>query len=104
MANVVFWPDVSNYQVGVNSQFTRPFLMFKVSEGTNYVDPKAAANGAWCTANSGPGKKMVGYGGYHVWWPGSEQAQANLFFANVKLSPYLVAMIDVESWGGKIQG
>ena len=104
MGNVVYWPDVSNYQVQVNDQFTRPFLMFKISEGTTYVDPKAAANGAWSLANSGPGKKMVGYGGYHVWWPGNEQAQANLFFANAKLSSYFVAMIDVESWGGKIKG
>ncbi len=104
MTNVVFWPDVSHYQVKVNDQFNRPFLMYKVSEGTTYVDPNAAANGSWCQANSGPGKKMVGYGGYHVWSPGNEQAQANLFFANARLSSYLVAMIDVESWGGRYTG
>jgi GH25 family lysozyme M1 (1,4-beta-N-acetylmuramidase) len=104
MTNVVFWPDVSHYQVKVNDQFTGQFLMYKVSESTNYVDPNAAANGSWCHANSGPGKKMVGYGGYHVWSPGSEQTQANLFFANVPLSSYLVAMIDVESWGGEYSG
>lgn len=104
MTNVVFWPDVSNYQVKVDNTFTGPFLMFKVSEGTTYVDPKAAANGSWCLSNCGSGKKLVGYGGYHVWAPGSEQAQANLFFANVKLNPHLVAMIDVESWGGRNKG
>jgi GH25 family lysozyme M1 (1,4-beta-N-acetylmuramidase) len=104
MSNVVFWPDVSHYQVAVNNQFTGSFLMFKVSEGTTYVDPNAAVNGTWCHANSGTGKKMVGYGGYHVWSPGDEQAQANLFFANAKLSSCFVAMIDVESWGGKYSG
>src|SRR3712207_7434404 len=56
-SNVVFWPDVSHYQVKVNDQFTGQFLMYKVSESTNYVDPNAAANGSWCHTNSGPGKR-----------------------------------------------
>jgi GH25 family lysozyme M1 (1,4-beta-N-acetylmuramidase) len=104
MSNVVFWPDVSHYQAKVDNTFTGQFLMFKVSEGTTYVDPNAAANGSWCLSNSGAGKKLVGYGGYHVWEPGSEQAQATLFFANAKASSHSIAMIDVESWGGKYSG
>src|SRR4051812_38344875 len=104
MTNVVYWPDVSHYQVKVNDQFARPFLMFKVSEGMTYVDPNAAANGAWSRANVGHGKKLVGYGGHHVWAPGNEQAQANLFFANAPLHPHLVAVVGVESWGGRNKG
>lgn len=104
MTNIVIWPDVSKWQVPVDNTFTRPFLMYKISEGTSYVDPHAAVNGSWCHANAGPGKKLVGHGGYHVWSPGNEQAQADLFFSNAKLSPYFVAMIDVESWGGRITG
>jgi GH25 family lysozyme M1 (1,4-beta-N-acetylmuramidase) len=104
MTDVVWWPDVSQYQVPVNDHFTRSFLMFKVTEGTGHVDPHAAANGAWCYANSGKGKKLVGYGGYHVWYPGNEQAQAEKFFANARLSSCFVAMIDVESWGGRNSG
>lgn len=100
-----FLADTSHYQHGVDDSYHRPAFAHKVSQGTSYVDSKADHNGSWGADNSGSkGRKMVCHIGYHVWYPGNEDAQTQRFLTKAHVDSRFVAMLDIESWGGAIKG
>lgn len=105
VAGVIFWPDYSEWQ---SSPFTAAcpfiFISYRISLGMTVIDAKARPNTTFGHNNAGPGRKLIGHEGYHVWYPGNEAGQAAKFLANFAYGTYGVAMIDVETWSGAIRG
>jgi len=103
---IIFWTDWSEWQSATYAAtYPYQFAAYRVCLGTSYVDKKIGGNTGWCHQNAGPGKQLtLGHCGYLVWYPGSEQTQADLFFSLAQVDDHFTAMIDVESWGGQIGG
>lgn len=101
----LFWADVSSWQHPVNNSYPRPMLSFKLSQSTTYTDTNAATNLGWAKRNVGPGKKLLAFEGYHVWYPGNLGGQLAYVKSRIGAPhPLMLLMVDVESWGGAIRG
>lgn len=105
MANVSYGTDVSYFQAKISNAYKRAFVIFRACDGS-FVDPNAVANNTWCKANVGKRRGLAVlrvFGVYGVYEPGVDTAgvmQRTLGAAHAKQ----FAMLDVESWGGKITG
>jgi hypothetical protein len=99
----VLFADVSYYQPVVNDSYPHRVLSIRANDGT-YRDPKFAANFAWAQRAMAQGRLeflIV----YCVWRPNWEQTAATMMdMVGTPPHPKVVAMIDVESWGGQIRG
>lgn len=96
---MIYSADVSKYQVQVNNQYTRQWLIIRCCDG-NTFDQNAVGNADWCRGAVAQGL-MVGWTAYVVYRPGLNAA----VIANLKrILPLDRVMIDIESWGGQITG
>ena len=99
----VHWADVSYYQPAVNDSYPHPVLCIRSNDGT-FRDPKFAQNYSWArrAMDSGRLDCLIVYCVYRPNW----QATADTMISMVGNLAHarVVAMIDVESWGGQIQG
>jgi hypothetical protein len=99
----VLWADVSYYQPVVTDAYPHPVLAIRSNDGT-YRDPKFAANYAWARRAMDSGK-LAALIVYCVYRPNWEQTAATMMdMVGKPAHPQVVAMIDVESWGGQIHG
>lgn len=94
--------DVSEWQVPVNDQYPHQVLSIRACDGT-YRDNNFAANYAWAHAalDSGRLKALIVYCVYRTNW--AETLSTMMSMVGVP-HPRMIAMIDVESWGGQITG
>jgi hypothetical protein len=99
----VQWADVSYYQPVVNDNYPHPVLCVRSNDGT-YRDPAFAKNFAWAKRAMANGRLSFIIV-YCVWRPNWEQTAATTIdMVGTPPHPRVVVMIDVESWGGQIQG
>ncbi|GAC70716.1 hypothetical protein [Gordonia soli] len=97
-----FYADVSEWQRGVDDSYPYRMLCIRSNDGT-YRDQKWANNYAWCRRAADAGKLdcFLVYMVYRQNW----QQTLDTFTAQVGTPhPKLIAMVDVESWGGQIGG
>jgi hypothetical protein len=99
----VQWADVSSYQAVVNDAYPHPVLAIRSNDGT-YRDPKFAANFAWARRALDDGRlaALIVYCVYRTNW--QQTADTMIDMVGTPPHPKVVAMVDVESWGGQIQG
>jgi hypothetical protein len=96
-----FTCDVSSYQPPVDDSYPWPWLIFRACDGT-YRDSNFAANLAWAKKAAAAGK-LAGYTVYAVYEPGVDTLGTVKAMVGTP-DDHITVMIDVESWGGKIQG
>lgn len=95
------WCDISEFQNVVNDNYPYRWIAIRSNDGT-YKDADFRTNLAWAVsaANSG---RLDGFIVYYVFEPG--QDSVGTLKAQVGTPhPLMAVMIDVESWGGRIQG
>lgn len=89
--------DISKYQNPLDGTYPRPAIIFRVNDGT-LIDTNAHKNLATCVAS-----KMDWFAGYCVYRPGIDAA-GTLIKQVGKRPVRMLAMLDVETWGGEITG
>jgi peptidoglycan hydrolase-like protein with peptidoglycan-binding domain len=94
--------DVSSFQDDVNDEYPYAFLSFRSNDG-DYRDPHFQANLKWAKEAVASGK-LKGFAVYFVW-----ETNWLTTFETFKDQvgdphPQMAVMIDVESWGGRIEG
>lgn len=93
--------DISEFQVPVNDEYTREWLIFRACDG-GYIDKHAAHNLAWSVAARAAGK-LRNFTAYVVYRPGGNAAiLRNL--SQLGVPHDCVVMIDAETWGSQIVG
>ena len=99
---MTYWADVSEWQTGLNDSYPYRIVCIRSNDGT-YRDQKWANNYAWCKRAADDGRLdcFIVYMVYRTNW----QQTLDTFKTQVG-SPHakMVAMVDVESWGGQIVG
>jgi hypothetical protein len=103
---VLVAPDVSEFQVGLNSTYPRDTLIFRCCDGDSYQDAKFLHNSAEVAALHKAGRLHCAVA-YQVYRPVSVSAQYAYFWKLMGpvVPPWLTGiMIDAESWGGQIRG
>lgn len=99
---MTLWADVSEWQTGITDAYPYRMVCIRSNDGT-YRDQKWANNYAWCkrAADNGRLDCFIVYMVYRTNW----QQTFETFRAMVGTPhPKMVAMVDVESWGGQIGG
>lgn len=92
---MIIAPDVSYFQVRVDSSFNRQWLIFRCCDGA-FVDPNASFNADWSRGAVVQGR-ILGWTTYVVYRPGKNAS----VLANLRnLGPLDRVMIDVEAWRG----
>jgi|SRR6476646_208892 len=101
MADTI-WSDISEFQCVVNDQYPYQVLAIRSNDGT-YRDHHFAANYTWaCDAlNAGKLKALLVYMVFRQNW---EQTLVTTKATVGIPHPRMAAMIDVESWNGRITG
>ncbi|WP_334029468.1 hypothetical protein [Nocardia terpenica] len=98
----VLWADVSEWQVPVDDSYPYPVLAIRSNDGT-YRDRTFAQNYTWATRALDDGRLHVLIV-YLVYRPGWEATLDTVKDVVGQPHPQTVIMIDVESWGGQING
>lgn len=97
-----FYADVSTYQAYLDSTYMRPFVMLRVSNENAHLDSNIALNLATALQMRADGR-LTNFGGYIL--PGVKSNAAILATLDLANFPTdAVVMLDVESWGGLVQG
>lgn len=99
----VSWADVSYYQPVVDDTYPHPVLCIRSNDGT-FRDPKFGQNYAWAQRAISRGRlhALIVYTVYRPNW--EQTADVMIQMLGTPPHPKIVAMIDVESWGGQISG
>lgn len=97
----LFYSDVSEFQANVDDSYPHRVLAFRACDGA-YVDHNAAENLQWAIKARAAGR-LDQFIVYVVYEPGTNGAVLATL-DNLGVPHDCVTMIDVESWGGKIQG
>lgn len=96
------YPDVSEWQNGVDDSFNRDFLMFRAMNENGIEDVKARDNLTWAISRRASGK-IKQFGVYVI--PAIAPNQGILNTLDLLGIPHdCVIMIDMESWGGQVVG
>lgn len=107
----VSWADVSYYQPAVDDSYPYPVLCIRSNDGTfrdpKFQDPrtgKPGPNWVWArqALDSGRLSALIVYTVYRPNW--EQTANVMIDMVGTPPHPKIVAMIDVESWGGQISG
>ncbi|UZF57719.1 hypothetical protein LH935_06955 [Gordonia polyisoprenivorans] len=99
---MTLWADVSEWQTGITDAYPHRMVCIRSNDGT-YRDKKWANNYGWCKAAADDGRLdcFIVYMVYRTNW----QQTFDTFKAMVGTPhPKMIAMVDVESWGGQIGG
>jgi len=96
------WADVSEWQAAVNDSYPYQVLAIRSNDGT-YRDKKFPANYAWATGalDAGRLRALIVYCVFRPNWQDTLNTMKTVVGTP---HPKIVAMIDVESWGGQITG
>lgn len=94
--------DVSEWQCPIGDGYPYRAVTIRSNDGT-YRDKNWAKNYLWCRQAADAGR-LACFLVYFVWRPNWEQSLDT--FKNLVGNPHprMAAMIDLESWGGQIQG
>jgi hypothetical protein len=96
------WSDVSEFQAGVSDAYPHAFFALRSHDG-GHDDPHFMHNVTWANQRVASGK-LWGYVVYYFYRPGFEGGASLKSRIGPKPNPKMVAMIDVESDGGKVHG
>ena len=99
--NALIACDVSEFQTAVTNAYPHRWLTFRACDGS-YVDHHLDANLAWAVHARKTGK-LDGFTVYVVYEPGRNDTILSILHAH-NVPADCTVMIDVESWGGKING
>lgn len=97
-----FWADVSEWQTGVTDAYPHRLICIRSNDGT-YTDRKWANNYGWCIRQTDAGA-LDAFLVYMVYRQNWQQTLATFKAQVGNPHPKMVAMVDVESWGGQIAG
>lgn len=96
------WADVSEFQKAVDATYPYRWLSIRSNDGT-YRDAKFLRDYQWCVTQADAGK-LDGFFVYAVYEPDNENWAKTMMAEVGAPHPRMVAMIDTESWGGRITG
>lgn len=103
MSKYLICPDVSEFQRSLDDSFNRDFVIFRVTFGAHYLDPRFLANAA-AVKRLYQQNRISGVLLYTVFTadPVKEQFDAVWKAIGPSVPPWLTGiMIDVESWPGQ---
>lgn len=100
-ADTVF-ADVSEWQRPIDDSYPYQAVTIRSNDGT-YRDKNWAQNYRWCRQAADSGR-VACFLVYFVWRPNWQQSLDTFKDMVGQPHPRMAAMIDLESWGGQIQG